>query len=128
MLIGLLERVIMNELKFSTVLKEVPVKITGPDGKEKDYTLRELTGKLRDLFLNDMGARVKLTAGVVESISNFVGLQSGLLALCLFNENDKPVPADEIESYPATVVAKLFEVAQELSGLDEGAPKSAKNE
>lgn len=118
-----------KELKFSLVLKEVPVSVSDVEGVEKNFVLRELTGKQRDTYLNEMGGRMKFNkAGKTEGLSNYEGLQSGLLSLSLHDENDELVKKNVLQAWPASVLSDLFDVAQELSGLDKGAEEAAKND
>ena len=118
-----------KELKFSLVLKEVSVCVSDAEGVEQTYTLRELTGKQRDTYLNKMGDRMKFNeAGKTEGLSNYEGLQSGLLSLSLRDGNGELVKEVVLQGWPASVLSDLFDVAQELSGLDKGAEAKAKNE
>ena len=117
-----------EKLKFELKLKELSVEMVGTDDQAKTYTLREVSGKQRDLFLNDMSKRVDFAKGEAQSISNFEGLQAGLLALCLYDENNKLVTKDVIQGYPSSVISSLFAEAQKLSGLDADAENEAKND
>ncbi len=108
----------MKELTFQLNLKEVPVNITNMDGEEKVYTLRELTSQQRAKFLNGLGSRVKYTkSGNTKGLNNHEGLQESLLAMCLFNEDKQIVKKDDLKEWPAGMLSKLFEAAQELSGM-----------
>jgi len=119
----------MNELKFSLKLKEVSVELTDSSGVAKKYILRELSGEARDTFLDNVGSRVQYDAeGKFRSLSSLKGLQSGLLTLCLFDDQKKAVEPKTLDKYPATVLAKLFEVAQTLSALDIEGVSEAKND
>ena len=118
-----------KELKFSLVLKEVPVNITDAENVEQMHVLRELTGSQRDAYLNKMGTRMKFNeAGKTEGLSNYEGLQSGLLSLSLRDENGELIKDKTLQEWPASVLSDLFDVAQELSGLDKGAEAKAKND
>ena len=117
-----------KELKFSLVLKEVPVSVTDAEDVESTYVLRELTGRERDVYLNKMGGRMKFNeAGKTEGLSDYEGLQSGLLSLCLRDGGGDLVKDKVLQEWPASVLSELFDVAQELSGLDKGAEAKAKN-
>ncbi len=118
----------MEKLVFELELKEIPVELTGVDGEAKPYKLKELSGKQRDRFLNDMGKRMTFKGGEASSITNFEGLQGGLLALCLHDDEGALVSLEKIQEFPANVLTRLFEAAQKLSGLDVGAAEAAKNE
>ena len=108
----------MSNLKFSLVLKELPVKLTGAAGVEKSYVLKELTGIQRDKFLNEMGKRLKFEDGKIQQVTDFEGLQSNLLTLCLYDENDSLIPINTLQIWPAGVLTELFKAAQNISGLD----------
>ncbi len=108
----------MEELKFQLNLKEVPVNITNKEGEEKTYTLLELTSQQRAKFLNGLGSRVKYTkSGKPKGLNNHEGLQESLLALCLYNEDKQIVKKDTMKEWPAGMLSKLFDAAQELSGM-----------
>ena len=121
----------MSELRFSTLLKELPVFLTGKEGVEKRFTLRELTGFQRatynesfDVKIEMEDGKAKATAG--EGFKMFSAKQ--FLAMCLYDENDKLVTEEVIGNYPATVVEKLHAAALKLSGMDVEAFEKAKNE
>lgn len=120
----------MKDLSFSLKLKELPVKIETTKGIEKTYTLKELTGAGRDAYMDDFSTRTirdkdgKPTAQMTKT-KNF---QAGLLHSCLFDDKDKPVDVEVIQSWPSNVVSDLFLAAQELSGLGRAAGEEAKNE
>jgi len=120
-----------KELRFSTVLKELPVFLTGKDGVEKKFTLKELTGKQRAIYNASFDVKIemdeegKAKAVAGEGFKSFSATQ--FLALCLYDENDKLVGESTIDTYPSTMLAKLHEAALELSGLDRKALEAAKN-
>jgi len=122
----------MGELRFSTVLKEIPVFLTGKDGIEKKFSLRELTGAQRAIYNEsfdikiEMDANGKAKAVAGEGFKSFSAKQ--FLAMCLYDENGKPVPEEIIDNYPATMLGQLHTAALKLSGLDKEALEAAKNE
>ena len=119
----------IKDLKFALKLKEVPVQITDAGGVERAYVLRELNGHGRDAYLNEMGGRMKFNVeGKTEGLSDYTNLMSGLLSQCLHDEKGELVGKKELQEYPASVLSDLFEAAQELSALDKGAAKTAKND
>ena len=119
---------IMENLEVSLKRAEIKVKVIDDAGKEHTYTLRELSGKQRDLFLNSMGKRVNFVNGKIQGLKTYDGVQADLLALCLYDENNEVVKEDVIQTYPASVLAKLFKAAQVLSGFDEVAVTEIKND
>ena len=113
-----------EELVFETTLKEVPVTIDNVV-----YTMRELDGRQKGKYLNKMGGRIVLNdEGKVRAFKDYAGLESTLLELCLYDNDDKLVPSNIMEVWPSTVLGKLFDAAQELSGLDEESRKKQKAE
>lgn len=115
-------------LEFNLEFQEVPVKIKDESGNVKNYTLREMDGKERDKFLNNMGSRMRIGSdGKPSGIRDFNGMQSGLLTRCLLDEEGKQVSDAVIQGWPAKVQTALFMKAQEMNGLSEGAEAEAKN-
>ena len=119
----------MEKLSFSLKFEEVEVELIDVDGNKHACVMRGLDGAGRDSYLDNMGGRMKFNAaGKTEGLTDYKNLQSGLLTLCLFDENNKNIPLSVLQKYPATVLESLFKAAQELSGLDKGAEADAKNE
>ena len=120
----------MEELKFSLKLAEVPVKITGADGVEKSYVLKELDGVGKSTFLDDFTKRAARdnNGNITKNLKEVKGFQEGLITLCLFDESNKSVPVETIEKYPSGAIDSLFEAAQELSGLNKKAEEEIKND
>lgn len=116
-------------MKFSVVLKEIPVVLTGEDGVEKKYTLREMVGRTRDEFMNRFRDKAKFDEdGKIIGLTTFDGSQSSLLASCLYDEDDKPVAENVIQELPTTILEKLFGAAQKLSSMDVAAREQSKND
>ncbi len=121
-----------KELRFTTVLKEVPVFLTGKDEVEKQFTLKELTGLQRATYNEsfdvkiemDEDGKAKAVAGA--SFKTFSAKQ--FLALCLYNEKGELVAEEIIGGYPSTMLSALHGAALKLSGLDKKALEAAKNE
>ena len=113
-------------MEFSLKLKEEQVVITGVDDVKRTYVLKELTGQQRDAYLNNMGGRMKFNdEGKTQGLSNYEGLQSGLLKLCVYSDDGKLVPEKELQAWPSQVLSALFEKAQEMSALNKGEEKKA---
>jgi hypothetical protein len=104
-------------LKLKLERKETEVVLESESG-EKTYTLRELSGKERNTYLNKMKNRAKVDSKGNTTITSFDGLQSDLLCLCFFNDAGELVSKEEIENLPASTQQDLFDEAQKLSGLD----------
>lgn len=90
----------------------------GDDAVSKTWTLTELTGKQRNVYLGRISSRIKVRDGRSLGIRNFEGFQSDLLLLCLTDENNEKVSKEDIEALPAAAQATLFKEAQEISGLN----------
>lgn len=99
-------------IEFSLDLETTEVTIGG-----EVYVVKELDGKSRDKYLTLLSKRVKRT-GDDASVSNFDGLQSSLLAMCLY-QGDELIPEATIQAWPARAVTGLYEIAKDLSKLDE---------
>jgi hypothetical protein len=114
----------MAELVFETTLKELPVTIDGAC-----FVLRELDGRTKGKYLNQMGTRIELNdQGKVARFKDYSGLESMLLSLCLYDAESKLVPMPTMDKWPSTILTKLFDAAQELSGLNEEARKKLEAE
>ena len=100
-------------LEISLTLKERKINIGGVL-----HTVKEMTGTKRDKWMKDMSDRMKTDAtGKAVGVKNFDGLHASLIALCLFDADDKPVPEKSIKEWPASAQTAVFEVCQEINGL-----------
>ena len=117
-------------MKLTAIVKTIPVELEQEGGAVKSYTLRELTGDQRDVYLDSMKDRFKLSAsGEVSAVTNFKGLHNSLLKLCLIDdETGKVVSEEELKKLPSTTTTALFDAATKLSALDKDAKKEAKND
>jgi len=119
-----------NEVKDEGVLRlsmrrrEVPVVLfdgEGEDAVERRWTIRELDGTGRNKYLDKVKDRVKIGRdGRTQGIKSFDGFQADLLKMCLRDENGERISVEEIEGLPASTQGRLFDLAQEVSGLDRG--------
>ncbi len=108
---------------FTTKLKTEQIQVD-----DKPFTIRELTGRQRDIYLDGMRDKMSFTAeGKLQTVKSFEGLQADLLCLCLYDENGNAVSKEIINNYPATVQTEMFEMAQEVSKLTLKAATEAKN-
>jgi hypothetical protein len=110
---------------FSLELREQAVILNGKEGPV-EYKLREMDGDSRDKYLNSQNAKVKIQDGKAVGLRTFEGCQSSLLSRCLFRD-DILVPEKVIQSFPSSVLQKLFDLAQEINLLNDTADKEAKN-
>ena len=113
-------------LEFDLSLEEIPVKFKSQDGTEYECVLREMTGEVRDAYLQGMMGRMDMGAAGGPRMKNVKDVQATLIALCLFKEN-KQVPVDEIKRFPARVQKALHEKCQEMNGLTEAAAAAKKD-
>lgn len=119
----------MEALEIDIDVEERPVKVKRKDGTEKNYVLRELTGRQRGQYLNGMNSRLQVSQdGKVTGIKDFIGMEASLLNKCLYNDENKLVTDNELQELPARVLRKLFEAAQVLSGLNTDSAKEVKND
>lgn len=95
-------------------------------GRVVQYTLRELTGIQRDLWINKAVAAGEAADGEKKT-RDFSNLQASLIAACVYDENDKPFTVDEVAEWPASTQKKLFDKCQEMNGLDDKAEDRGKN-
>ncbi len=108
----------MNPLKYSLAVESVLVTLTGQDGKEVTYELREMMASVRDKYLDQLGERMKTGPdGKVSGVKKFDGLQTALLEVCLFDAEGQPVKKAVIQNWPARLVSSLFDEAQKLNQL-----------
>ena len=113
-----------ESLVFVTTLKEIPVVIDGDN-----YVMRELDGLQKGKYLNKMGSRIILNdEGKVSGFKDYAGLETTLLALCMYSSIGEVVTAAVMNKWPSSVLGKLFEAAQDLSGLNEESRKKQETE
>lgn len=118
----------MKNLQFNLQRSVVPITIK-EDGTDRQYELREMTAADRDRYLDRLGARVKVDEeGKPVGVKEFNGMQSDLLALCLWDcAAASYVKPETVQAWPSSVVSALYAEAQEMHRLptaDEGAAKN----
>ena len=115
--------------RFSLVRMEKTATLVKADGEEEKITIREVTGQERDSYMNLMMSKVRLGPdGKPAGLKNMAGLHSKLLEMSLFHEDAKAFSPKEVSKLPATAMMGLFEMAKEISGLNEGAEEEAGND
>lgn len=115
--------------KISTRRKTIPVELEDDSGVVRKFTLKELSGPLRDKYLNFQQTKFKFTAdGKSQTIKDVTGLYTKLIAESLFDENGNSVPESVIDTWSSSAQSELFKLAQKLSGLDNKAEEDAKND
>ena len=116
-----------EEIRLSLKLDFVPVVLEDENGEEIQLQLKTMTGQERDSYLDAFNKRTKVEDGNTQ-ILNFKGFQSDLLSRCLFDENNEHLTASKIQGFPAVVINKLFEKANEINALDVESQQAAKND
>ena len=120
-----------KKLSFKVTRNEIPVEIEDAAGTVKDYTLREFDGHSRDAYMNQIRDKAHINAeGNVTGFKTFEGIQSGLLALCLYDDKRQLVDEKIIQSFPTMMLSELFKAAQVLNGLvvSEASKEEVKND
>lgn len=88
-----------------------------------NYEIREISAAVRDDFLNKNAKRMRYNReGNVIGVRDHNGMYSGLLAICLYDENGQLVPEKEIQSWPTTTQEALFIEANKINKLGKKAP------
>lgn len=114
----------MGKFEFSLTLKTQEVTID-----DKTYTIKELDGLQKGKYLNSMGSRIVLNdLGKVVGFKDYAGMETTLLALCLFNDANILVDSKTMQAWPSSVLGGLFDIAQEVSGLNEKGKKQIEEE
>ena len=117
-----------EELCISLVRKTKKIKITGEDGGTKLYTLKEMTGANRDNYVSSQIKKAKIGPdGKPVGITDVDGAQSNLIAKCIYDENDKPIPESVIAQWPASAQTAVFKVCRDMNGMDEESEEKEKN-
>lgn len=120
-----------ESLAFDLTLGEIPVTLTDPGSSQPvAYVLRELDGRARDAYLNNLTGRLKTDAKGNSTLKDFTGLQANLLTRSLFHVDGGggAVTEKEVQAFPARVLVALFNKSKDLSGLDDEAEEAAGND
>lgn len=112
----------MAKKSYSLALKKEVIDLDGTP-----YTLKEMTGAVRDQYMQEFNNRMITSADGKTKITNYSGLQSKLVSFCLFDKEDKPVPEEVISKWPSSTVEALFKDSQLISGISKGEEEKAKN-
>lgn len=110
------EEVIRVKLKRKTR----KVVLESENGDETVCTLKEMSGSQRDDFLTSNAERVRVDSkGNPTGLRSFKGVFSNLIYRCLFDGNDRAVPQNAIDNWPASQQVEVFEACQEMNGLQD---------
>lgn len=112
----------------SVVRKTFPFALVDSAGAKQRYSIRELLGPQRDVYMKLVSERMKFDdAGKPIGVRNQEGLQASLLEKCVLDDAGTLVKRNVIDSWPATTTQSVFEKALELSGLTEEAAEALGN-
>ncbi len=93
------------------------------------HTIQELDGIELGQWRTDMADRVRTDSqGKVTGVTNFNGIEANLICRCLRNAKGEAVVSGQIERWPASAIAAIFKVCQEVNGMtpeSEAAEKKA---
>lgn len=117
-------------MKLTSVRKKCKVDVEMEDGSTEQYILREMTGVMRDNWLNAMAKKSKTNAeGKTVGVRDFSGLQASLIAYCLYSLPDlKPVKIDKIQSFPSSAQSALFTRCERMNALTPISDKAEKKD
>lgn len=121
----------MADLRFSVKLKEKPVILTGDNGTEKKYKLKELTGDQREEWNNKYDYSIEVVDGktIAKPGKDFkMPSAKAFLCMCFYDPDDKLVTAEVIGKYPQTMLDTLHLEGLKLSNMDPDSIEKAKNE
>jgi hypothetical protein len=114
----------MAELaRFSLKLKEQPVLITGADGADRTFTIREMSGSQAEIYLDVLRDRLIFDTGPdgefkVKGVKGFAGAYESLLSMCLYDQDGKLVSLEAIQLFPSDALKGLFNIAQTMNALN----------
>jgi hypothetical protein len=110
----------MSTLSFDIELKEQPVELVNPDGTKKEYILKEMDGRGRDKYMNQLQSNMVMKDGKPQGLKDYEGMHSSLLVRTLFDkESGKAASKEFIQGLPARVTAALFGASQTLNALSD---------
>ena len=114
--------------KFQLKFKKEEVEIEDTSGIVKKYTVNEVDGDVQGDYLEEQRDLLIMEKGVVTGMRTFKGTYPRLLKYVLRDDKGELVKADVIGKWPASVQKSLFDIAQELNGLNAEAVEIAKND
>jgi len=120
---------------FDLTLNEEYVTLKDAEGNEASYVMVEMTGEVRDQYMNQMRKKTKQVGDKTELV-DFTGLHSDILVACMFlvtknekkEEVRKALKIGAVQKWPSRVLKALFDKAQKLSALDDDGDDKGKKE
>lgn len=110
-----------NEIpKFKLARKTLPVEVEDAEGNTQTYTLQELSGKERDMFMKKISDKARLDdTGKAVGFKDQVGVISFLLSMSLLDEKGKAISEKTIDGWPTEITDALGKMSVGLSGISE---------
>jgi hypothetical protein len=121
----------MADLKFNVKLAEKVVLLTGEDGTERKFKLKELSGDQREDWNKKFDYSIEIIDGktTAKPGKDFkMPSPKEFLSLCFYDPEDKLVKPEVIGAYGQTMLDTLHLEGLKLSGMDPASLKKAKNE
>jgi hypothetical protein len=104
-------------LKAYRQRKRVMIQVNEDEPAQTFYVVT-LTGAEKTAWQNSNVNRVKYdTKGVPVGVKSYDGMESGLIHACLRDDQDKPIPAKEIEKWGSPTLTALSKICIEFNGL-----------
>lgn len=113
----------VNQLSFSTKLKELPVLID-----EKNYKLVELSGERRSDYNQKSLDRMEIKGREIVKMKDMKGVEMDILEYSLYDPQNKLVGREELQTWPHPVLEALAKASMDLSGILIPGEKKPKNE
>lgn len=113
-----------EKLSFDPTPRQKEVEIGG-----KTYTIKEASGKVATMYRDHvMNSAVLGANGKPVRVTGLASAEVLLVANCLYDENDKLVPAEVVDGWPSRVKKALYDLARDLSDLTPDEGKDEDNE
>lgn len=106
--------------RYSLRRKVEEIEVELPNGEVKTYTMRDLSGEQRAVWLNKVDSMFKVNdQGIVVGVGDQKGYQSFLVAMVVHDENNKLVDQRQIDAaWPGTTLKQIFEDCRTFCGLN----------
>lgn len=111
-------------LRFSLARTVVPVILEKPDGSEWELELCEMSGAVRDAYLNKE-KDMRNPNGI--GFRDFKGVQATLLTMTLRDKKTRQyLKMEHVQRFPSRTQSNLYKKSCEINGLTEDAEEKAK--
>lgn len=115
-------------VKITLRRKTKPLDIEGEDGVVVQYTLKEMTGKLRDMWLNKLQKAVRYDEKSKQKVQDFEGVMAELISACAWTSGGLPLPVAQVQEWPSSQQEVVFKICQQMNGLDKLAEEAEKKD